>query len=166
MTASDSEIEVLVVRVGQLLAARESTLATAESCTGGFLAKSLTDMPGSSKWFEYGFVTYSDTAKQTMLAVDPELLERNGAVSREVAQAMAVSARAVSGADISVAITGIAGPEGGSDDKPVGTVWIAWLGPRERAACRQEFFDGDRAAIRRQSVIVALKGILKQLADG
>jgi nicotinamide-nucleotide amidase len=166
MKADETNRDQLVELVGQLLRAREARLATAESCTGGWIAKCLTDMPGSSAWFEYGFVTYGDNAKQTMLAVDPELIERHGAVSREVAEAMAVAARAVSGADLAVAVTGIAGPDGGTEDKPVGTVWLAWLGPGRRAATRLAQFTGDRADIRRQTVAAALNGIRKQLADG
>jgi nicotinamide-nucleotide amidase len=166
VAGTDTEIDALVASVGQLLVARQAKLTTAESCTGGFLAKSLTDLPGSSAWFEYGFVVYGNEAKENMLGLDPELLERHGAVSREACEAMAMAAHVISGADISVAITGIAGPDGGSDDKPVGTVWLAWLGPRRRATCRMERFDGDRAEVRRQTVIAALKGILKHLADG
>jgi nicotinamide-nucleotide amidase len=166
MIVSDSDLETLAERVAQLLLAREACLATAESCTGGWIAKCLTDIPGSSKWFEYGFVTYGNDAKQSLLAVDPEILERHGAVSREVAQAMAVAARAVSDADMAVAVTGIAGPDGGTPDKPVGTVWLAWLGPGSRATCHVEQLAGDRDEIRRQTVAVALEGILKQLADG
>jgi nicotinamide-nucleotide amidase len=166
MGKDEDDLDKLVDQVGQLLLAREARLATAESCTGGWIAKCLTDLPGSSAWFEYGFVTYGDNAKQTMLAVDPDLIERHGAVSCEVAEAMAVAARAVSGADMAVAVTGIAGPAGGSEDKPVGTVWLAWLGPGRRAATRRVQFDGDRDDIRRQTVTAALNGIRKQLADG
>ena len=165
MSGGDAEIDALVVRVGQLLTAREARIATAESCTGGLLAKSLTDMPGSSKWFEFGFVTYGDNAKETMLALDPDLIARRGVLSREVAEAMALSAHAVSGADIAVAVTGVAGPAGGTEDKPVGTVWLAWLGPRKRATCRIEQFDGDRAEIRHKAVVAALQGVLRHLAD-
>ena len=166
MANTDVDIDTLVVSVGQLLEARNAKLTTAESCTGGLLAKCLTDLPGSSAWFEYGFITYGNDAKENMLGLDPELLERHGAVSPEVCEAMAVAAHAISDADVSVAITGIAGPDGGSEDKPVGTVWLAWLGPGRRATCRMERFDGDRAEVRRQTVVVALKGILKHLADG
>lgn len=162
---SDADLHTLAERVGQLLGAREARLTTVESCTGGWIAKCLTDVPGSSGWFEFGFVTYGDNAKETLLAVDPELLDRHGAVSREVAEAMAVAARAVSGADMAVAVTGIAGPDGGTEDKPVGTVWIAWLGPSRRATIRREQFSGDRAEIRRQAVAAALNGVLKQMAD-
>jgi len=166
MMDHDSDLRELADRVGQLLLAREAKLATAESCTGGWIAKCLTDVPGSSAWFEYGFVTYGNSAKESMLAIDPQLIEMHGAVSREVVQAMAVAAHAVSEADIAVAVSGIAGPDGGSEDKPVGTVWLAWLGPRGRASSEVAHFDGDRDAVRRQTVAAALNGALKQLADG
>lgn len=166
MSEHDSDLRELAERVGQLLLAHEAKLAIAESCTGGWIAKCLTDVPGSSAWFEYGFVTYSDGAKESMLAVDRALLEQHGAVSREVVQAMAVAAHAVSEADIAVAVSGIAGPDGGSEDKPVGTVWVAWLGPRGRANSEEFCFAGDREAVRRQTVVAALNGALKQLADG
>lgn len=166
MTGVDEDIASLVERVAALLSAREARLATAESCTGGWLAKSLTDLPGSSAWFEFGFVTYGNNAKEALLAVDPEVIERYGAVSREVAMQMAAAARAISDADLAVAVTGIAGPDGGTPDKPAGTVWLAWDGPDRRASTRQEHFSGDRRAVRRQAVIAALSGVLRQLADG
>jgi nicotinamide-nucleotide amidase len=166
MSEQEVDLRELAERVGQLLLAHEAKLATAESCTGGWIAKCLTDVPGSSAWFEYGFVTYGNSAKESMLAVDPQLIEQHGAVSREVVQAMAVAAHAVSEADIAVAVSGIAGPDGGTEDKPVGTVWLAWLGPRGRANSERALFAGDRDAIRRQAVAAALNGALKQLADG
>jgi nicotinamide-nucleotide amidase len=101
-----------------------------------------------------------------MLGIEPDIIEEFGAVSREVAVAMAIGARVVSGADLAVAVTGIAGPDGGTEDKPVGTVWFAWDGPGRRSATRVEHFSGDRAAIRRQAVAAALDGVLRQLADG
>lgn len=163
---TDDDIAEVAARVARLLEARGVCLATAESCTGGWISKSLTDIPGSSDWFEYGFVTYSNEAKETMLGVEPAIIEEHGAVSREVAVEMAIAARVVSEADLAVAVTGIAGPGGGTEDKPVGTVWFAWHGPERRAASRVEAFSGDRAAIRRQAVIAALQGVLRQLADG
>lgn len=166
VTSIDEEVNALVVSVGQLLEARQARMTTAESCTGGLLAKCLTDIPGSSAWFEYGFVAYGDDAKENMLGINPELIEQHGAVSKEVCEAMAVAAHAISDADVSVAITGIAGPGGGSEDKPIGTVWLAWLGPGRRATCKMVRFDGDRTEVRRQTVVTALRGILKHLADG
>ena len=166
MNKVHDEIAALAVRVSRLLEARGVRLATAESCTGGWISKALTDIAGSSAWFEYGFVTYGNGAKTDMLGVDPELLEQQGAVSREVAAAMAMGARVVSGADVAVAVTGIAGPDGGSPDKPVGTVWLAWVGPERRETIRVETFAGDRDAVRSQTVIAALNGVLRQLADG
>jgi nicotinamide-nucleotide amidase len=166
MTENEADLDVLGERVGQLLLAHEAKIATAESCTGGWIAKCLTDVAGSSAWFEFGFVTYGNSAKEAMLAVDPDIIDRHGAVSREVVQAMAVAAHAVSGADIAVAVSGIAGPDGGTEDKPVGTVWLAWLGPRGRATSHKVQFTGDRDGIRRQTVVAALDGALKQLADG
>lgn len=166
MSISDDKIAELAQRVARLLGERDSSLATAESCTGGWIAKALTDIPGSSAWFGYGFVVYGNDAKQTMLAIDPGLLEQHGAVSREVAVELAVASRVISGADLAVAVTGIAGPDGGTPDKPVGTVWIAWDGPERRAAVRHETFAGDRDEVRRQTVVAALNGVLRQLADG
>ncbi len=159
----EQDIKLLVERLAAALIARRAVLCTAESCTGGWIAKCLTDQPGSSAWFEFGFVCYGNNAKQRMLGVDDQLLERYGAVSREVAEAMADRARTFSGADLAVAVTGIAGPDGGTADKPVGTVWLAWNGPGAEHASRREQFTGDRAAIRRQTVFAALDGILRQL---
>ena len=166
MIGSDEEIALLVERVAALLVARDARLATAESCTGGWLAKSLTDLPGSSAWFEFGFVTYGNNAKEMLLAVDPEVIEQHGAVSREVAIQMAIAARAISDADLAVAVTGIAGPDGGTPDKPAGTVWLAWDGPDRRSSARLEHFSGERSGVRRQAVLAALNGVLRQLADG
>lgn len=166
MTGTDEDIAAVAAQVAQLLEARGAYLATAESCTGGWISKSLTDVAGSSRWFEFGFVVYSNEAKETMLGIEAEIIAEHGAVSREVAVEMAVAARVVSGADLAVAVTGIAGPDGGTDDKPVGTVWFAWEGPQRRSAARMETFAGDREAVRRQTVIAALRGVLRQLADG
>lgn len=158
-----NDIKVQVERVAAALTSRGAKLSTAESCTGGWIAKCLTDRPGSSAWFEFGFVCYGNNAKERMLGVDPHLLERCGAVSREVAEAMADGARTASGADIAIAVTGIAGPDGGSAEKPVGTVWLAWSGPDGQHASRLAQFSGDRAAVRRQTVSAALDGVLRQL---
>ncbi len=157
------DLQTLAGRVGEALAAAGDTLATAESCTGGWIAKALTDVAGSSAWFGWGVVTYSNEAKQSLLGVPAELLETHGAVSQAVVEAMARGALARSGADRAVAVSGIAGPDGGSPDKPVGTVWFAWSrrtadGDSVRSA--MSVFDGDRAAVRRASVRVALEGVL------
>jgi nicotinamide-nucleotide amidase len=148
-----------------LLLEHNKTLVTAESCTGGWVAKCCTDLPGSSAWFDRGFVTYSNEAKQDQLDVDADTLLKHGAVSLAVVEEMALGALVNSRADISVAITGIAGPDGGSEQKPVGTVWIGW-GIRSggvHSICFQ--FDGDRESIRKQAVFEALGGIIKNARD-
>jgi nicotinamide-nucleotide amidase len=160
--------DVLVDRLAALLLRRGAKVAAAESCTGGWIAKTFTDMPGSSAWFEYGFVTYGDNAKQDLLAVDPAMLELHGAVSEPVALAMARGAVVRSGAEFALAVTGIAGPDGGSADKPVGTVWFAWAADgRVEAECHQ--LQGDRDTVRRQTVTRALQGMVQrveQAGDG
>ncbi len=162
MTNSDSSA-ALVTRIAEKLKAENARVSTAESCTGGWLAKTLTDLPGSSDWFEYGFVSYGDNAKQDLLAVPAETLDRYGAVSAEAVAAMADGALSRSGAELAVAVTGIAGPDGGSADKPVGTVWFAWARRGHDPISRCRRFDGDRNAVRRQSVVAALSGLLELL---
>lgn len=150
-------------RLAPQLLARGERLVTAESCTGGFIAKCLTDVPGSSQWFERGWVTYSDRSKRQELTVAAGLIKRHGAVSEQVARAMAQGALDAGRADVAVAVTGIAGPDGGSPDKPVGTVWIAWArrdGARVVVAARRFQFSGNRDAVRRQTVAAALDGLL------
>ena len=141
-------------------------LATAESCTGGWAAQAMTAIAGSSVWFERGFVTYSNDAKQEMLGVSAATLKNHGAVSEETAREMALGALARSKASVSLAVTGVAGPTGGSDAKPVGTVCFAWA--RKGGTVRSETrrFAGDREAVRRQSVVRALEGVLEVLAGG
>jgi nicotinamide-nucleotide amidase len=139
-------------------------LATAESCTGGMIAAACTDLAGSSEWFERGFVTYSDEAKTELLGVDAALIEANGAVSEVVARAMAFGAVRHSRARVSVAVTGIAGPTGGSQDKPVGTVWFGFM-VDGRLTSETRRFDGDRGAVRRATVAYAFDGLLMRLAD-
>lgn len=153
----------LVSALADRLLARGEWLATAESCTGGGVAAAITDLAGSSAWFERGFVTYSNAAKEELLGVPATTLERHGAVSEATARAMAQGTLARSPADWSVAITGIAGPGGGSPDKPVGLVCFAWA--RKEGGCEAEtrHFAGDRAAVRRQSVAHALAGLLARL---
>jgi nicotinamide-nucleotide amidase len=163
MMATDAQIVDLVAQVATVLRAKSARLAVAESCTGGWIAKALTDLPGSSEWFGYGAVTYSDEAKRDLLDVAEESLAAHGAVSQEVAEQMATGARLVSAAEIAVAVTGIAGPDGGSAEKPVGTVWFAWAGPGVHLASERRRFTGDREAIRRQAVQAALEGVLRQL---
>lgn len=162
MTNSDSSA-ALVTRIAEKLSAENARVSTAESCTGGWLAKTLTDLPGSSDWFEYGFVSYGNNAKQDLLAVPAETLDRYGAVSAEAAAAMASGALSRSGAELAVAVTGIAGPDGGSADKPVGTVWFAWARSGHDPVSRCRHFDGDRDAVRRQAVDAALAGLLELL---
>ena len=159
------EIEVLCCRLADALTSAGQSLATAESCTGGWIAKSLTDVAGSSAWFGYGFICYSNQAKQTMIGVDPDLIEAQGAVSREVAEAMALGARATAGADWALAVTGIAGPDGGTPDKPVGMVCIAWAGATDKVSSEVHRFTGNRAAVRRASVVTALQGALARLVQ-
>ena len=152
----DKGISDLAREVLDLCRDRNLKIATAESCTGGSLAKALTDRPGSSAWFEFGFVTYGNNAKHALLGVREQTLKDHGAVSQQVAEEMATGAKRASGADLAVAITGIAGPAGGTADKPVGTVWLAWAGPEGQLGAERREFPGDRAAIRRQAVAAAL----------
>jgi nicotinamide-nucleotide amidase len=152
----------LCQQLAALLQARGWMLATAESCTGGLIAGACTDLSGSSNWFERGFVTYSNAAKSELLGVDPALIAAHGAVSEPVARAMAEGACARSPARVSVAVTGVAGPTGGSPDKPVGLVWFGWRvdGATETESHR---FDGDRAAVRAATVRHALRGLVDRL---
>jgi nicotinamide-nucleotide amidase len=163
--ATDADLAALVETLANRLRALDARIATAESCTGGWLAKCLTDRPGSSTWFEYGFVTYGDAAKLALLGVVEDSLVAHGAVSEEVAEQMAIGARLASGAEIAVAITGIAGPGGGSENKPVGTVWLAWTGPGPVLEAELHRFTGDRDAIRRLSVAAALAGCIARLGS-
>ncbi|MEO5738263.1 MAG: CinA family protein, partial [Variovorax sp.] len=142
-----NDADDLVLKLAELLLARKLMLATAESCTGGLIAGACTDLAGSSGWLERGFVTYSNEAKSEMLGVDAALIAAHGAVSEAVARAMAEGAVAHSRAQVSVAVTGVAGPTGGSADKPVGTVWFGWSVDGEVRTERRRFA-GDRAAVR------------------
>lgn len=140
-------------------------LATAESCTGGGIAQALTRIPGCSAWFDRGFVTYSNQSKEEMLGVSPEVLDTRGAVSEETVREMAIGALQYSSAQVSVAVSGIAGPGGGTQEKPVGTVCFAWAVNHEvvRTACHR--FSGDRDIVRAKSVLVALQGLVEVLAE-
>lgn len=156
-------LTTLAALVGGKLKAKSLMLATAESCTGGCVAQAVTAIAGSSEWFERGFVTYSDAAKQEMLGVGARTLAAHGAVSEESAREMAVGALAHSRAQVAVAITGIAGPTGGSPEKPVGTVCFAWAAKAGAVFAETRQFKGNRESVRSQSVIAALRGILKLL---
>jgi len=163
-------MHVTVEALASLLLARGQSLATAESCTGGLIAASCTELAGSSAWFERGFVTYSNEAKTELLGVPAQLIADHGAVSEEVARAMAAGALARSRADIAVAVTGIAGPTGGSTAKPVGTVWLAWAErgrdeAHDTVAVHAEkvWFPGDRQAVRGATVAHALAGVRNRL---
>jgi nicotinamide-nucleotide amidase len=155
----DKELFVLAQRVGQFLMAQGKTIALAESCTGGLIAATLTDVAGSSAWFDRGFVTYSNQAKMDMLGVDPNILRQYGAVSTETAMQMVFGVLAHTVADCAVAVTGIAGPEGGTVEKPVGTVFIAWQWRNQDPVVIKKVFEGNRQDVRRQSVKTALEGI-------
>lgn len=152
----------LAARLGTDLKAAGQTVATAESCTGGGIAEALTRIAGSSAWFDRGWVTYSNKAKQQELRVSANVLRAQGAVSEAVVLAMAAAARQQAATDWAIAVSGIAGPDGGSAEKPVGTVWLAWAGPQgEMAECH--VFAGDRDAVRQQTVVRALLGLLEQM---
>ena len=154
-------ISQLALDLGKALLAKQYKLATAESCTGGMLAQVITSVPGSSAWFEQGFVPYSNNAKQSMLGVKAASLDKFGAVSRELAKEMAAGALLNSQANCSLVVTGIAGPGGGSISKPVGTVWFAWgFKKKDRVEVECKQFSGDRTAIRLQATQFALQRML------
>jgi nicotinamide-nucleotide amidase len=155
--------EVSVSTLADVLRARGERLVTAESCTGGLIAAACTELAGSSDWFERGFVTYSNEAKAELLGVDAALIAAHGAVSEPVALAMAAGALAHSRADWTVAVTGVAGPGGGSTEKPVGLVWLAWCRRGEAPQAERHVFAGDRAAVRGATVCRALLGLLERI---
>lgn len=156
----NSELQALSAALGYALQMRQWRVATAESCTGGGVAAAITLTPGSSAWFEYGFVSYANTAKQALLGVRPATLTQDGAVSEAVVLEMVSGALKIAEADIAVAVSGLAGPGGGSADKPVGSVWFAWgVASGERATALHQF-PGDRIAVQQQAVIRALQGLL------
>ncbi len=152
----DQHVELLAV----LLPKAGLTMVAAESCTGGMIAQSITNLAGSSSWFDCGFVTYSNQSKQLLLDVCPDTLAKYGAVSEEVVAAMAQGAINNSGADVAVAVSGIAGPDGGDNIKPVGTVYIAWLKKHGEPLVGKFNFNGGRADVRFQAVLAALKGVV------
>lgn len=165
MSELNSVTVVAEAVIGELIAAGK-TLATAESCTGGWIAKALTDIAGSSQCFGYGIVSYSNNAKESLLGVDPATISEHGAVSEQVVSEMATGALALSGADHAVAVSGIAGPDGGTTEKPVGMVWFGWAtcvrgDVAVQSTVRQ--LSGDREAIRSQTVVLALQGISERV---
>ena len=156
-------LEAILTQISAQLLTHGWMLATAESCTGGMIAAACTDLAGSSQWFERGFVTYSNAAKTEMLGVPAALIEVHGAVSEPVARAMATGAVARSHAQVAVAVTGVAGPTGGSADKPVGTVWFGWSTDGV-VSTEMRRFAGDRAAVRQATLAHALRGVVQRMA--
>ena len=162
---TDGQLGVLAARIATAMLQHHLMLASAESCTGGWIAKTLTDLSGSSAWFEAGVVSYSNEAKMSLLGVRRETLERSGAVSEETALEMVSGALTRLNVGVAVAVTGIAGPTGGTPEKPVGTVWIGWQRRGEAAHAQLFQFAGDREAVRRQTVAAALEGVLAMLTN-
>lgn len=161
LQTTDAALQHMAGQLGERLIAEHLTLCTAESCTGGWIAKILTDITGSSGWFDCGMAVYSYEAKQALLRVRSETLMEFGAVSKETVLEMVSGALITSSASLAVAVTGIAGPSGGLPGKPVGTVWIAWKRRGHYPKAEVFHFDGDREAVRRQTVAVALQGLME-----
>lgn len=159
------DIENMAIQIGSALKSHGLVLATAESCTGGAVASAITDIAGSSEWFERGFITYSNEAKREMLGVAQETLTRYGAVSEAVVHEMVAGALYHSHAQVALAVSGIAGPAGGMPDKPVGTVWFAWGIKGRQCVARLHHLSGNRAEIRMQSVRIAFQGVLELLSQ-
>ena len=158
-------MDVLAAQVGGLLKAHGLMLATAESCTGGGVAQAITDVAGSSGWFERGFIAYSNQAKQQMLGVSEATINQHGAVSEATVREMVAGALANSMAQVALAVSGIAGPDGGTPDKPVGTVWFAWGIKHGATHARRHQINGNRSEVRAQSVHIALQGVLDLLSQ-
>ena len=161
MTSND-ELQDLAIKIGQLLTKLEKSITTAESCTGGWIGKEFTGVPGSSKWYGFGFITYSNRAKLKILGVTKNALLEEGAVSERVVKEMAEGALRNSGSDFVISISGIAGPTGGTKDKPVGTVCLG-IGSKDNISCHTEHFKGNRDQVRKQSVTFAFNELLKRL---
>jgi nicotinamide-nucleotide amidase len=155
------ELIQVATALNQRLMSKGEVMVSAESCTGGWIAKAMTDVPGSSGCFDRAFVTYSNQAKQEMLGVSAETLDRSGAVSEMVVQQMVLGALEQSNASVAVAVSGIAGPGGGTEEKPVGTVWLAWGKQGEQVITAKELFQGDREQVRYQTTLAALQGMMK-----
>ncbi len=164
MTDPRDPIASLAARLGEVLLRRGLRLATAESCTGGWIAKAATDIPGSSDWLERGFVAYSNASKEELLGVRAETLAAHGAVSEHTVLEMVAGTLERSRAQVAVATSGIAGPGGGSPEKPVGTVWLAWSVPGREPWAERHWLAGDRERVRRQTVRLALEGLIAALA--
>jgi nicotinamide-nucleotide amidase len=158
----DLSTNSLAEKLGVALSQRSAKVTAAESCTGGGVAHAITAVAGSSQWFDCGFVTYANSAKHRLLGVPEELLVAQGAVSEAVVRAMVTGAAAIAKADYAVAISGIAGPGGGADDKPVGTVWFAWHSP-DGVSAKRYLFAGDRTAVREQAIKISLQELLHQV---
>ena len=155
-------LTAITQQIGEILCKKNAKLTTAESCTGGGISKAITAVSGSSQWFEFGFVTYANTAKQKLLGVSQETLDHYGAVSEQVVREMAQGAIQQSNADYAIAVSGIAGPDGGTEQKPVGTVWICWQTPQQ--IWTQKFMlKGDRQAIRTAAIKNSLQQLLQHL---
>ncbi|BDH44807.1 nicotinamide-nucleotide amidohydrolase PncC [Salmonella enterica subsp. enterica serovar Choleraesuis] len=159
---NENTLALLSRRAGQALLARKATLTTAESCTGGWIAKVITDIAGSSAWFERGFVTYSNQAKHEMIGVQDATLMAHGAVSEPVVIEMAEGALREAAADYAISVSGIAGPDGGTEQKPVGTVWFGFVDATGKCITRRCLFAGDRESVRFQAVEFALETLLEQ----
>ena len=166
MTVTEQKISELAQQLGECLKGQGLTLATAESCTGGWIAKTVTDLAGSSDWFEGSIVCYSNALKQGLLGVPEEILDTFGAVSSETVKAMTEGVFRSTPADVAVSVSGIAGPGGGSCKKPVGTVWLCWGKRGEDTFVHEFHFEGDREAVRFQSVEKALRCMMDLLACG
>ena len=160
---ASNALDALAFRLGSILSQRQWKVTTAESCTGGGVARAITEVAGSSGWFEGGWVVYSNRVKRDWLGIDAALLARCGAVSEPVVRALAVNARLRANAQLSVAVSGIAGPDGAVPGRPVGTVWFGWDGQDVETVAECRHFSGDRAAVREQSTAHALAGLLRQL---
>jgi nicotinamide-nucleotide amidase len=161
-SASNSSINSIAQQVGEALRRIDKKLTVAESCTGGGIAESITSVAGSSQWFEYGYITYSNKAKIKLLGVEQQTLDTCGAVSEQVVEQMAGGALKSSDADYAIAVSGIAGPDGGTAEKPVGTVWICWITP-EITRVEKYQLQGDRQAVRDQVIKISLQELLQQL---
>ena len=159
---SNGELQDLAIKIGQLLTVSKKSVSTAESCTGGWVGKEFTGIPGSSKWYGFGFITYSNKAKLKVLGVSKDSLLKEGAVSERVVKEMAEGALINTGSDFTISISGIAGPSGGTEDKPVGTVCFG-IGSEAKINWFTKLFEGDRDQVREQSVTFALKELLKCL---